>query len=977
MMDRDKIPAYELVREEDLGDIRSHGVLLRHKKSGARVMLVENDDDNKVFCIGFRTPPKDSTGVAHILEHSVLCGSERFPLKDPFVELAKGSLNTFLNAMTYPDKTVYPVASCNQQDFQNLMDVYLDAVFFPNIYDHEEIFRQEGWDHQLKDVDGPIVYNGVVYNEMKGVFSSADEVLDREILNALFPDTPYGVESGGDPKAIPDLTYEQFLDFHRQYYHPSNSYIYLYGDMDMAEKLDLIDREYLSRFDKITVDSQIPLQKPFEAAKDLERYYPILDHEDEEGGTYLSYNMVIGSSLDIPLCMSFLILDYALLNSPGAPLKKALLDAGIGKDVYGSYDDGICQPYLSVVAKNAKEKDKERFIQLIRDTLSGLVRDGLDKKALEAGINYYEFRFREADFSSHPKGLMYGLEAFSSWLYDDDEPFAEMKQLKIYEDLKAKVHTDHFEKLIQRYMLDNTHVAFLTLKPKKGLAAANDREVEEKLAALKAGMSPQEIQKMAERTKVLKAYQEQEETPEAIASIPLLKRGDIKRETARLYNKEYFIGDTLFLHHDVDTNGIGYLAVFFDLRDVPQDLIPYVGLLKSVLGYVDTQNYTYGELFNEINVETGGIYCGTEAHDQQAGGDAYLALFGIKSKALYPKLGFVFQMMEEILTTSDLTDTKRLYEIIARLKSRLQTGLASAGHSTAVQRAISYFSPMGWFQEQTAGVAFYKFIESLEKDFDDRKEGLVEKLKEAMDCIFRPENLKVSFTGEESQRQTVMDLAERFRGILKTGQSRPAEERGKNPWHNEGFCTAGQVQYVAQAGDFRKAGYGYTGAMSILKVILGYDYLWNQVRVKGGAYGCMSGFRRNGETFFVSYRDPHLRETLDVYRGIPAYLRGFEADERQMTKYIIGAISAKDTPQTPQMKGNISTSAYFMGVTEEMLQKERDQILDASPEDIRALAETVEAALRQDHICVIGGEETIGREKDLFADVKYLTEGKG
>ena len=975
-MDRDKIPAYELVKEEDLADIRSKGTLLRHKKSGARVMLVENDDDNKVFYIGFRTPPKDSTGVAHILEHSVLCGSEKFPLKDPFVELAKGSLNTFLNAMTYSDKTVYPVASCNQQDFQNLMHVYLDAVFFPNIYRHEEIFRQEGWHYQLKNTEDAISYNGVVYNEMKGVFSSADEVLDREILNSLFPDTPYGVESGGDPKDIPNLTYEQFLDFHRQYYHPANSYIYLYGDMDMAEKLDFIDREYLSKFDRIAVDSAISLQKPFDKAKDLERYYPILDNEDEEGNTYLSYNMVMGSSLDIPFCMSFLILDYALLNSPGAPLKKALLDAGVGKDIYGSFDDGICQPYFSIVAKNADECDKERFVQIIRDTLSHLVKDGMDKKALEAGINYFEFRFREADFSSHPKGLIYGLEAFSSWLYDDEQPFAELKQLKIYEDLKEKVHTNYFENLIQTYMLDNTHITCLTLKPKKGLAAENDQEVQEKLAALKAGMSQQEIQEMADRTKALEAYQEEEETPEALASIPMLKRSDIRREAAKLYNKEYFIDDTLFLHHDVDTNGIGYLTVFFDLKGISQELIPYAGLLRLVLGYVDTKNFTYGELFNEINVNTGGIHCGTEVFQQLEKEDSYTALFGIRSKALYPKMDFVFQMMEEILTTSNLKDTKRLYEIIARLKSRMQTGLASAGHSTAVQRAMSYFSPMGWFQEQIDGIAFYKFIEKLEQEFDSRKQELIEKLQDLMGRIFRPENLKISFTGEESQREKVMSLAEAFRGTLRDGKALETAKTDKNPWHNEAFCTAGQVQYVAQAGNYRKAGCEYTGALNVLKVILSYDYLWSQVRVKGGAYGCMSGFRRNGEGFFVSYRDPHLRETLDVYQGIPKYLRTFQADERTMTKYIIGAISVKDVPMTPHMKGQISTSAYFMGLTEEMMQRERDQILDATPEDIQALAEIVEAVLSQDWICVIGGEEMIGKEKELFADIKYLAEGK-
>ncbi len=975
-MDRERIPAYELVKEEELKDVRSKGYLLRHKKSGARVMLMENDEENKVFYIGFRTPPKDSTGVAHILEHSVLCGSEHFPLKDPFVELVKGSLNTFLNAMTYSDKTVYPVASCNDQDFQNLMHVYLDAVFFPNIYRHEEIFRQEGWNYQLKDIQGPITYNGVVYNEMKGVFSSADELLDRKIMDSLFPDTPYGVESGGDPEKIPDLTYEQFLDFHRQYYHPSNSYIYLYGDMDMEEKLDFIDREYLSKFDEISVDSAIPLQQPFEKVREMEEYYPILDHEDEEDNTYLSYNMVMGSSLDIPLCMSFLILEYALLDSQGAPLKKALLDAGIGKDVYGGYDDGICQPYFTIVAKNANGKDQKRFIQVIRDTLEDLVKNGLDKKSLEAGINYYEFRFREADFSSLPKGLVYGLEVFNSWLYDDDQPFIELKQLKIYADLKEKVHTDYFEGLIQKYMLDNTHVTHLVLKPKKGLAAENDQKTQDYLKALKERMSQEEIQEMSDQTRALEMYQEQEENPEALGCIPMLKREDIRREPAKLYNKEYHVGGNLFLHHHVETNGIGYLTVYFDLKGVPQELIPYVGILKSVLGSVDTQRYTYGELFNEINVHTGGINCGVEVFSEVSTEDAYQAVFGIKSKALYQKMAFVFEMIEEILTTSRLDDTKRLYEIIARMKSRLQTGLVSSGHGTAVQRAISYFSPMGWFQEQTAGITFYKLVEKLEQEFEAQKDDLVEKLRELMGHIFQKENLKVSFTGSEMERKNVMDLTESLCKALYTGKIAAVEESGKNPYRNEGFQTAGQVQYVAQAGNFRKAGCSYTGALSILKVILSYDYLWSQVRVKGGAYGCMSGFRRSGEGFFVSYRDPNLGKTLEVFRGIPEYLRNFQADEREMTKYIIGAISGKDVPMTPQMAGSISTAAYFSGITEEMRQKERNEILDASVEDLRGLAEIVEAVLSQECVCAIGGEEAIQREKELFEDIKHLTEGK-
>ena len=421
-MNLDDLKAYKLVRKENLSDIRSTGYLLRHIKTGARIMVIENDDDNKVFNIAFRTPPKNSTGVAHILEHSVLCGSRDFPLKDPFVELVKGSLNTFLNAMTYPDKTCYPVASCNDQDFQNLMHVYLDAVFYPNIYKKEEIFRQEGWSYHLEKPEGPLTYNGVVYNEMKGAFSSPDDVLERDIMNSLFPDITYGCESGGDPDNIPELSYEEFLEFHRTYYHPSNSYIYLYGNMDMAAKLDFIDRNYLSAFDSLYVDSEIREQQPFDKMHDLVMEYPVAESESEENNSYLAYSVVTGTAMDTLKCTAFDILDYALLSTPGAPLKKALLDAGIGSDVYGSYEDGIRQTYFDVVAKGADPGRKEEFVSIIRKVLTDTVENGIDPKALEAGINYMEFRYREADFSSYPKGLIYGLDILDNWLYDDEHP---------------------------------------------------------------------------------------------------------------------------------------------------------------------------------------------------------------------------------------------------------------------------------------------------------------------------------------------------------------------------------------------------------------------------------------------------------------------------------------------------------------------------------------------------------------------------
>ena len=971
-MNPNHLKAYEVLKEEELQDIHSKGWLLRHKKAGARVMLIENSDENKVFNIAFRTPPKNSTGVAHILEHSVLCGSREFPLKDPFVELVKGSLNTFLNAMTYPDKTCYPVASCNDRDFQNLMHVYLDAVFYPNIYKKEEIFRQEGWNYHLEKKEGPLKYNGVVYNEMKGAFSSPDDVLEREIMNSLFPDTTYGCESGGDPVNIPDLSYEEFLDFHRQYYHPSNSFIYLYGNMDMEEKLEFLDSHYLSAFDSLVIDSEIRDQEAFAQVKDIQKSYPVSEDEGEEDNTYLSYNMVVGEAADINLSLAFEVLDYALLSAPGAPLKQALLDAKIGKDIYGSFEDGIKQTYFSIVAKGANLSQKEEFVKVIRDTLTKIAEEGIDKKAVTAGINYYEFRFREADFSSYPKGLMYGLDILSSWLYDDTKPFCEVQLLEGFEFLKKALEEGYFEELIRKYLLDNTHGAILSLVPEKGLAAKRDKELEEKLENYRKSLSDEELTRMVENTKALEAYQEAEETPEALTCIPMLSREDIKKEITGLTNEEHHVEDSLFLYHDVCTNGIGYADLLFEIHDFDVDTVHYLGLLKSVLGAVDTENYTYGELFNEVNARTGGIAYGIEVFDDAQDTDAFRAMFAVRGKALYPEMDFMFSMIREVLTTSKLDDTKRLYEIIARVRSRAQASLASAGHSTAVLRGASYASPMAAFQDEMAGIGYYQFIEKLEKDFDSCKDEIVKNLRKVMEEVLRPENFCVSYTGERESLDVVKAQAAGIKKVLFNGQKPESVKQAPCIKKNEAFKTSGQVQYVAQNGNFRKKGLEYTGALEILKVILSYDYLWINLRVKGGAYGCMSGFKRNGESFLVSYRDPHLKRTLEVYQGVPDYIRAFEADEREMTKYIIGTISNKDVPRTPQMQGSISKTAYFSNVTEDMLQKERNQILGAQKEDIQKLAALVEAVLSDDQICVVGSETAIEKAEDVFMEVKPL-----
>ena len=964
--------AYEVLQTEDLSDLKSKGTLLKHKKSGARVLLMENDDENKVFTIGFRTPPSDSTGVPHIMEHSVLCGSKEFPVKDPFVELVKGSLNTFLNAMTYPDKTVYPVASCNDKDFQNLMHVYMDAVFYPNIYQHDKTFRQEGWSYKLDDPDGELTISGVVYNEMKGAFSSPEGVLDRVVLNSLFPDNAYSVESGGDPEMIPELTYEQFLDFHRKYYHPSNSYIYLYGDMDMEEKLRWLDEKYLSDFENEPVDSEIHLQKPFTEMKEVVQEYSIASEESEEDNTYLSYNKVIGTTLDEKLYLAFEILDYALLSAPGAPLKKALLDAGVGKDISGSYDNGVYQPIFSVISKNANVEQKEEFVRVIEDTLKDIVKNGINKKALRAGINYHEFRFREADFGNYPRGLMYGLQLFDSWLYDETKPFIHMQAIPTFEFLKEQVETGYFEELIQKYLLDNTHGSIVIIKPERGRTARMDKELADKLQAYKDSLSKEEIDALVKATKELEEYQEEESAPEDLAKIPVLGREDISREIAPIYNKELETGGVKLVHHEVETNGIGYTALLFDLSGIPEEKLPYISILQSVLGIINTKNYEYSELFNEINVHTGGIGTSLELYTDvtKVKEKEFRATFEIKGKALYPKMDVLFSMMREILMESDLGDEKRLKEILAMLKSRLQMSFLSSGHTTAALRSLSYTSPMAKFKDDTDGIGYYEVVKELEENFEEKKAELIANLRQIAQQIFRKDNLIISYT---SSADGLAPMEEAFAKIADTLHTEEKEAETPCEIHcvkrNEGFKTSSKVQYVARTGNFIDRGVEYTGALQILKVILSYDYLWQNIRVKGGAYGCMSSFNRIGEGYFVSYRDPNLKRTIDVYEGVVDYLENFTVSDRDMTKYIIGTISNIDQPMTPATKGERSMNLYMNKVSVEMIKKERAQILDASQEDIRALAKVAKAVLAADQLCVIGGEEKIEEDKELFGDV--------
>lgn len=965
------LQAYEVLEKRPIKDLNSEGIILRHKKSGARIAVISNDDDNKVFYIGFRTPPEDSTGVAHIIEHTVLCGSDKYPVKDPFVELVKGSLNTFLNAMTYPEKTIYPIASCNDKDFQNLMSVYMDAVFHPNIYKYQEIFKQEGWHYELESEDAPVTINGVVYNEMKGAFSSPDDVLSRQIMTSLFPDTTYANVSGGDPLHIPELTYEEYLDFHRRYYHPCNSYIYLYGDMDVVEKLAWMDEEYLSKYEAIELDSEIKLQKPFEKPVEVTHKYSISSTESEENNTYLSYNTVVETALDEKLYLAFDILDYALVSAPGAPLKQALIDAGIGSEITGGYDSGTLQPTFSIIAKNTNPEEKEHFLTVIRETLEGLVKNGLNKKSLLAGINSSEFRYREADFGHFPKGLLYGIQCLDSWLYDDMRPFLHLEALDTYRFLKEQVNTDYFEQLIQKYLLDNKHASVVIIEPEKGLNAKNEAVLEKKLAEYKAGLSEEEIKKLVENTRHLKEYQETPSLKEDLEKIPMLARSDMKKEAALFYNTELSVKEVPVIHHDIFSNGIIYLTMLFDIAHIPAEDIPYLGVLKAVLGYVDTKNYSYADFSNEVNIHTGGIGSTIGVYPSVKEKDDYKVKFEVRTKALYDKLPEAVSLMEEMLFTSKLCDEKRLYEIIAELKSRLQVSISSAGHSVASTRAMTYFSKAAAYKDT---ITFYEVLCDLEAHFEERKEALIAKLKELTEAIFTRENLLVSVTCEKEGLSIATAELEKFIPMLFETAKTTKKAEIIPVQKNEGFMDASQVMYVARAGNFRAHGFEYHGALRILKVIMEYDYLWINIRVKGGAYGCMNGYMKNGDTYFVSYRDPNLEKTNEIYDGIPAYIEQFTADERDMTKYIIGTISDMDIPMNPSTKGDRSMAAYLQNISYEEIQKERDQVIHATQEDIRNLKDMIASVLDEKNLCVIGNEENLQAHEDMFDNLKHLTE---
>ena len=959
---------FRLDRIERIDEINGTAYEMKHEKSGARLIYIDSPDSNKVFNIAFRTTPHNSTGVAHIMEHSVLCGSRKFPLKEPFVELVKGSLNTFLNAMTYPDKTMYPVASKNDKDFHNLMDVYLDAVFYPRVREDAEIVMQEGWHYELENADDELTYKGVVFNEMKGVYSSPDSVLERQMMRELFPDTTYGVDSGGDPDYITDLTYEEFQEFYRVHYHPSNSYIFLYGDMNIEEQLAFLNDEYLSHFDAIDVHTEVALQAPFTEGKVVSYPYSVGSEEPTDNRTLHSFAYVL-PDVTPEHSLAFEVLTHALLTSPAAPLKQALVKAGIGSDVSGYYLDSIRQPMWTVQATGSNLDKQADLQRIVESTLQDLCDKGLDKELLEASLNSIEFALRESDFGGRPIGLAYIIRMMDNWLYDND-PLELLHYEEALTNIRNGLAGTYFEDLIRHSILNNNHKVLVSIYPERGLQERKDAEVKEHLATLKANMTSEEIDAIVEQTKRLKIRQETPDSDEALASIPLLELSDLNPNIEAVERRESKIGNTTVHFVPTFTKGINYVGLYFKLNCLTEEELFYADILSDILGRIDTSERGYEALAKDINMNLGGLSSDITAISKDGKRDEFTPLMIVRAKALHSKLPDLCRLINEVVQKADYSDDQRLTELVQESKAIWDNEAFRRGNSIVSQRVMAQVSAVGKFRDN-GNLGYYQKISELASN-PAALPLLPEKLAEVARKIFRANNVDIMFVGEEGELEAFENLMRPFVETWDTTELSDDVLQITRLSGNDGIVTAGKVQYVAQGGNFIDHGFKHVGPMSVLETILRYEYLWIRIRVQGGAYGAFANFYDDGNMIFCSYRDPNLLETLDVYKELPQYLRDFTLTDREMRKYIIGTMSSLDLPMTPALRGPRAMGMYFSGAKLEDKVEFRKQVIACKPEDIVALADVVEPVLNDNHICTMGNEQKIKDAGNVFDNIVSL-----
>ena len=957
---------FKCIHQENIKELNTLALRFEHEKTGAELLVLENDDDNKVFSVTFRTPPANDRGVAHILEHSVLCGSRKYPVKEPFVELMKSSLQTFLNAMTFPDKTMYPVASRNQKDLFNLMNVYLDAVFHPRIT--EETFMQEGWHYELEDPESPVSYKGVVFNEMKGVFSSPESVLDRYLAHSLFPKTTYGYESGGDPVAIPELTYEEFKDFHRRYYHPSNSRIFLYGDGNTEEYLKFLHGEYLSGFDRMEIDSQVGLQRRFSKPKWKEVAYPVSKDESLEKKTFVVVGLKLDKSSNYEHCLFMEILSHILLGTPGSPLRKALLESNLGSEVIGGgFDDNRIETLFAVGLKGAEKENAQKIVDLIFNTLKDLVDKGIDENQILASVNTVDFKLREANFGGFPKGIVYNIQALGSWLYDAD-PLSHLKYDRLMKKVKKKSTEGHFEKLIQKYFLENKHCSVVTLVPKQGLAEKQEAKIRKQLRQMKASLSQPEIENLVKTTHTLQKMQMEPDPPEALATLPSLTLEDVNQEAPHYPNeiKKEHAPTTLF--HDLFTNKIAYTQLCFNTDKVPQDKIQYLTLLGRLVLGMGTNKRDYVEMGQQIGIRTGGISSSDFSTVPLGNRSQIISYLNFNGTALVEKVDDLFDLYEELFGERNFDNHQRLAEIIRSAKANMEASIVPNGNHYVLSRLQSYHSRLGRYDEMLEGITYFRFLEELLDRVETNPNEVADSFREVAQYIFTRENLLVNVTCSAKDYKKVEKRLQGVTDVLSDKSFSKVElDFDSSVDMNEAFMTASTVQYVGKAANLYDYGFKFSGQFDVLKALLRTVYLWDRVRVKGGAYGSTLSFDLyTGDLALVSYRDPNLAETLEVYDDIPGFLSHLDIPEEEFEKIVIGCAGKIDPPLSPDRKGSLSKTEYLAGMTHEFKQQRLEELMSTRLSDIRDYAGLFEQVRDQGTVCALGNESKIKKAASHF-----------
>jgi len=957
------IHGFELLKEENIEEMNIAGQLYRHVQSGAHLLSLQNDDENKVFGVSFRTPPTDSTGLPHIMEHSVLCGSHKYPLKEPFVELLKGSLQTFLNAMTFPDKTIYPVASQNLQDFYNLVDVYLDAVLNPLIHDHH--LQQEGWHYELENLEDPLIYKGVVFNEMKGAYSSPDSLLYRYSSQDLMPDTPYGVDSGGDPKEIPNLTYEQFKEFHATYYHPANGAFYFYGDDDPMERLRLLD-VYLQKFQAIDVDSSISLQPHFTAPRYTTYPYGVDDDDGEQAKFYITIDWLLPENDDPALTMGLNLLSHALVETSASPLYKVLTDSGLGEDVIaGGLSTWTRQMSFSVGMKGLPMENVRKVEPLILETLEKLVNEGFDSERVEASLNTIEFRLRENNTGAYPRGLILMLQALGTWNYDRD-PFVGLSYEAPLQALKANLQKDpnYLQGLMRKYLLENPHRSMITLEPDPALNQREAEEERQQLEAARSQMSTEDLQTIIDLTTELKEIQETPDSPEALASLPNLALSDLERQNKLIPLETSQAHGSQILYHDLATNGIVYLDVGLNLHLLSADLLPYVKLFGRALTEMGTATEDFVTLSQRIGRKTGGLHSSTFTSSSYGVNEATSWLF-LRGKATLDKSQDLLDIVREVLQTVNLDNQERFHQLVLEAKAGSESGLIPSGHQVVAARLGSYFTEAGWATEQMSGIENLFFLRQLAEDVQNDWPTVLAKLEQIQQILLNRNAMVCNVTIDSDGWSTFEPTLTAFLSDLPAASAQLADWSPALQPYNEGLTIPAQVNYVGKGANLYNMGYQPHGSISVVNNYIRTSWLWEQVRMKGGAYGCMLGFsRRSGVLNYRSYRDPNLQGTLDIYDDSSRFLRDLDLTHDELTKGIIGVIGTIDGYQLPDAKGYTSLTRHLAGDSDEQLQVWRDQVLSTTAADFQAFADVLDQVKEQGHVAILGSQDALSQANE-------------